>query len=72
MEFNNVINSVTITSRQFVGIGYDNISNNYSDIRTSDNLSDSLKITRDYIETNERNIDDSIKQTITLKGLYND
>jgi hypothetical protein len=63
MEFNNVINSVTITSRQFVGIGYDNISNNYSDIRTSDNLSDSLKITRDninYIETNERNIDDSI------------
>ena len=52
MEFNNVINSVTITSRQFVGIGYDNISNNYSDIRTSDNLSDSLKITRDYIETN--------------------
>ena len=60
MEFNNVINSVKITSRQFVGIGYDNISNNYSDIRTSDNLSDSLKITRDYIETNERNIDDSI------------
>jgi hypothetical protein len=63
MEFNNVINSVTITSRQFVGIGYDNISNNYSDIRTSDNLYDSLKITTDNIndiETNERNIDDSI------------
>jgi len=63
MELNNVINSITITPRQFVGIVYDNISNNDSDIRTSDNLSDSLKITTDninYIETNETNIDDSI------------
>lgn len=63
MELNNVINSITITPRQFVGIVYDNISNNDSDIRTSHNLSDSLKITTDninYIETNETNIDDSI------------
>lgn len=63
MELNNVIDSVTITPTQFVGIVYDNISNNYSDITRSDNLSDSLKITRDDIErneTNETNIDDNI------------
>ena len=60
MELNNVINSITITPRQFVGIVYDNISNNDSDIRTSDNLSDSLKITTDNINYIETNIDDSI------------
>lgn len=63
MDLNNVIDSVTITPTQFVGIVYDNISNNYSDITRSDNLSDSLKITRDDIErneTNETNIDDNI------------